>query len=141
MSGTIARYGFRYQDIYLLIRIFSYLKECRLAELEEKEKPVEITFGIESPLMRKSENSDWDVLVLQGKVYEIIEVKSGAVSKDDRRRFWLRLRESLINNIDEKDKVKPKLVIDPDNPPAALKAWRALSEEENLDYFNTIKNS
>src|ERR1019366_840584 len=111
MSGYTARTGFRYQGLYLLFRVLRDASDSLdqawqighpdvLQNLDQSQ----IRYGIEaSPRVagptggRITAGPGWDVLVLARDRFEFAEVKSGAVSKDDRVAFWRRLRRELAN--------------------------------------------
>lgn len=141
MSGHIARTGFHYQDLYLLYRV---LRDACDSLEEAWEKGLSdvlpildkngARYGIEasprSPLDKGESGptgSDWDVLVLALKRFEFAEVKSGAISKDDRLALWGRLRRELGRQPTEATNLVPVLVVDT-NKAGDLTKWQGLAE-------------
>ena len=103
MSGSIARTGFLFQDLYLLARMLrTASKSLDLAwrtsapDVVESLKDLQVRFGLEAS-SSAGESLDWDVLVLTGNKLEFAEVKSGPVSKEHRIAFWRRLRRELTS--------------------------------------------
>ncbi|MDQ0878963.1 hypothetical protein QFZ77_007622 [Paenibacillus sp. V4I3] len=135
MSGLIARYGFRFQDLFLLKKIIAHIGEIQRAKTDGTPPPAELRFGVEASVPT-SEAKDWDVLVLRTHVKQVMEVKSGQITAEDRRAFWLRLREELFRAGEQHDQILPVMVIDSEKPPSAAEAWAALGTrmtfEENL---------
>lgn len=139
MSGHIARSGFQYQDLYLLLRVLrdasgslDHAWENGVSEVLRVLDGSEVRYGIEaSPRANEKTGEvatggpDWDVLVLTREKFEFAEVKSGAIDKDDRLAFWKRLRRELAARPEESDKVAPILVVDPDKA-GDLTKWQEL---------------
>ena len=103
MSGSIARTGFLFQDLYLLARMLRTASNSldlawrsSAPEVVESLKDLQVRFGLEAPSSAE-ESLDWDVLVLTGNKLEFAEVKSGLVSKEHRIAFWRRLRRELTS--------------------------------------------
>jgi hypothetical protein len=107
MSGQNARAGFRFQDSYLLFRVLQgVVTEFNstwdsLDALASTFATADQKFGIEAKPRAQGESRateslhDWDVFVCLDTHPEWIEVKSGQISKEDRERFWCRMRELL----------------------------------------------
>lgn len=120
VSGHLARKGFRYQDLYLLLRMLEVagkeLDQCWIQPAPNFAAALDtlpIRFGIEaSPRPDNAGVLDWDVLVSNAQQLELAEVKSGSVDKDDRIAFWRRLRRELSSTSPQD--VIPILVVDPD---------------------------
>ena len=95
--------------------------------------PLPQTFGVESNPERteasKSENgerpSDWDVFVSDRDMQKLVEVKSGAISKDYRVVFWRRLWRQLAHNQCDYLRLIAALVLDP-NRPGNIEIWERL---------------
>jgi hypothetical protein len=137
MNGHIARTGFRYQDLYLLFRVLDIVRgayqnawNSGAGDLLNVAASVTTTFGIEANNrlvgFTKSDDveppRDWDVFVADSEVQELIEVKSGAISKADREVFWQRLRHER-----RPDLLVPALVVDPAKA-GNVAIWRKLTE-------------
>lgn len=140
MSGYTARTGFRYQDLYLLFRVLRDASDSldrawhigaqdALQNLDTSQ----IRYGIEASPRPSGQNGeliasgpDWDVLVLSQNRLEFAEVKSGAISKDDRLAFWKRLRRELASGSRAATDVVPVLVVDP-NTAGDLIKWQELA--------------
>lgn len=60
------------------------------------------------------ESRDWDVVVANGNLLELVKVKSGGVDKNDQPIFWARLRRELGINVSGMSEIHPRLVVDPD---------------------------
>ena len=141
MSGSRARRGFRFQDAFLLSRV---LDELRLVLSDAWNRPGESeagwtdglshTFGVEAKprsesASRLTENLlDWDVSARLPDRDEWIEVKSGSVSKEDRRAFWCRMRETLSALQDDGGRFHPGLAADPTELDD-LERWQELAVE------------
>lgn len=140
MSGYTARTGFRYQDLYLLFRVLRDASDSLdqawligasdIVQVLGKQK---MRYGIEaSPRVATptegtiTAGPDWDVLVLADNKLEFAEVKSGAVSKDDRVAFWCRLRRELAEGYKGRAEVVPVLVVDPGTA-GDLTKWQGLA--------------
>ena len=140
MNGQIARTGFRYQDLYLLLRVLEIVRgayqdawDSATSDLLTAAGSVKTKFGIEAnsrPVgLTKSDDgppSDWDIFVGDFQAEELIEVKSGAISKADREVFWRRLRRELAQ-IEQRRGLFPALVIDPAKA-GNLKIWKDLAQ-------------
>jgi hypothetical protein len=132
--------GFRYQDLYLLFRVLRDASDSLerawqngLADVFQILDKEAIRYGIEAspriagPTVEAvTTGPDWDVLVLAHEKLEFAEVKSGAVSKDDRLAYWCRLRRELANGLCGSTIVVPVLVVDP-NTAGDLSKWQDLS--------------
>jgi hypothetical protein len=96
MSGALARKGFRFQDLYLLRRVLeesashfsSILESASLTPLAQPR------FGIEVGTCAGS-SADWDSVIEYDNRSELIEAKSGSISRAERVRFWRRLRREV----------------------------------------------
>ncbi|WML51703.1 hypothetical protein RCG17_20035 [Neobacillus sp. PS3-12] len=133
MSGQTSRFGFRFQDLYLLRQVFMDIanqKRDEIAGKVHKEKQ----FGVEARTPVTG-TTDWDILVIGDEKHTVLEVKSGAVSQKDRVSFWLRIREEIFH-VEQKESIYPGLVINSDNLPAAFEALSQLSERANFDDYN-----
>jgi hypothetical protein len=140
MSGFSARSGFRYQDLYLLYRVLRNASNSLEDAWANGATDVlgildrnSVLYGIEAPRRAASPSGapdtadrDWDVLVLAKEKLEFAEVKSGAVSKQDRLAFWSRLRRELSKAADSKVEIVPILVVDP-NTSGELEKWNQLA--------------
>ena len=140
MSGYTARTGFRYQDLYLLFRILQDAStslervwQNGIGDTLDALDKIEVRYGIEASPRTDlqsgeaiSEGPDWDVLVLTRGRFEFSEVKSGAITKDDRLAFWKRLRRELASPLWVGVEVVPILVVDPDNA-GDLSKWDELA--------------
>src|SRR6266540_2559734 len=121
MSGALARKGFRFQDLYLLRRV---LREAA----EEFSHTVDGTvfhqtkFGIEARASAPN-SPTWDSVVQYLEGREVIEVKSGTVTKADRVAFWKRLRREA--NVVRDKHIRPVLVVDPSSE--EIRKWSALA--------------
>lgn len=133
MSGHLARKGFRFQDLYLLVRVLEAVGK----QLDESWRQpasnftvaldsLQVRFGIEASARNSTDANalDWDVLVSSPEQLELAEVKSGAVEKDDRLAFWNRLRGELTASSSQR--VVPVLVVDPDVA-GELATWTGLA--------------
>ena len=127
MSGALARKGFRFQDLYLLRRV---LREAA----EEFSHTVDGTvfhqtkFGIEARASAPN-SPTWDSVVQYLESREVIEVKSGTVTKADRVAFWKRLRKEA--NVVRDKHIRPVLVVDPSRE--EITKWRALATMSTRD--------
>lgn len=119
MSGYIARKGFRYQDLYLLMRVLEAVREVIDRSWTAGQTNVTLSldqmswrFGIEA-LSRLDASGilDWDVIVKSPGRTELAELKSGTVARDDRIAFWRRIRRE---GVDALERIHPVLVLDPD---------------------------
>ena len=121
MSGALARKGFWFQDLYLLRRV---LREAA----EEFSHSVDGTFfdqakfGIEARTSAPN-SPTWDSVVQYLESREVIEVKSGTVTKADRVTFWKRLRREA--NVVRDKRIRPVLVVDPSSE--EITKWQALA--------------
>ncbi len=122
MSGQTSRSGFLFSDIYLLDLALRDSLDVDLSILSGQAdgKP---KYGIEASI-KDGDDKDWDVLVIETDKCRVQEVKSGAISAQDRRVFWLRIRSLVSDNGHEK--VVPQLVVNSENRPAAFPAWQGL---------------
>jgi hypothetical protein len=140
MSGTAARSGFRFQDLYLLLRVLraasesfdeAWLSGARDVTQVLSRSP--LRFGVEAspregfPSGENSIAPDWDVLVLAQDKLEFAEVKSGAIAKEDRIAFWRRLRRELTKGSTTGQIIAPVLVVDPGTA-GELAKWQALAK-------------
>lgn len=125
MSGSLARKGFRFQDLYLLRRVLREAAE-QLSHVVGGSVAVsvrkEAQFGIEASVPAPS-SPTWDSVVAYDDGREVIEAKSGALSKADRVTFWRRLRREL-NITDYKD-TRVVLVVDPSSEETSK--WNGLA--------------
>lgn len=140
MSGTISRGGFLFQDLYLLRRILEAVVNGVGSALagavgvkSDALGSITLRFGLEARpadtvVGSTSDTRDWDVVVLDSKALDLAELKSGAVTKDDRIAFWRRLRRELLDPLSDTYPVHPKLVVDPDKL-ENLGRWEALAAE------------
>lgn len=137
MSGHIARKGFRYQDLYLLLRVLrSGSGSLESAWRSGANNVLEVLdanparFGIEAADSQADSGqvTDWDVLVLDGERFEFAEVKSGEVGKQDRITFWNRVRRELQNRLSDAIPLVPVLVIDPEKI-GNIGIWSELAEK------------
>ena len=140
MSGHAARLGFRYQDLYLLLRVLqdasAYLDKAWNTGLPNGAGLLDgspTRYGIEASLRTQGPadgttvaGPDWDVLVSHDDTLEFAEVKSGTISKDDRLAFWRRLRRELASSSSHVKAVVPILVVDPDKA-GELGKWEELA--------------
>jgi hypothetical protein len=121
MSGALARKGFRFQDLYLLRRV---LREAA----EEFSHTVDGTFfdqakfGIEARASAPN-SPTWDSVVQYPESREVIEVKSGTVTKADRVAFWKRIRREA--NVVRDKHIRPVLVVDPSSE--EIRKWSVLA--------------
>lgn len=136
MSGDIARGGFIFQDTYLLKRLLE-AAAGRLDELWKNRVPASwcdhdlARFGIEA----KSRPVDpgverpWDIFIERAGRVELIEVKSGELSRDDFRVFWSRLRREprSVEPNGERGRLIPVLVVDPQKAGGHLEKLRQLA--------------
>ncbi|MED4060915.1 hypothetical protein [Priestia megaterium] len=134
MSGQTSRYGFRFQDLYLLREVFMDIANKKSSEITgtvHKER----RFGVEARRPNTG-TTDWDILVIDDEKHSVLEVKSGAVNPKDRASFWLRIREEIFQSSQTDNNIYPGLVINSDNLPSAFKAWFALSERTSFTKNN-----
>src|SRR5882724_5428927 len=112
MSGSLARKGFRFQDLYILRRILEEGAShfASIIEVPPSERPHQPRFGIEVGTSAVS-NDDWDSVIEYERRVEVIEAKSGCISKSKRIRFWRRLRREA--QLNKNITVHPVLVVDP----------------------------
>ena len=141
MSGQIARSGFLFQDLYLLLRILRAASDCLDSAWRAGQSSVvnllgsvPIRFGLEASapdssagIVSGSIRLDWDVLVLRPSRLEFAEVKSGTVTKDDRIVFWRRLRRELNRDANAAIILVPVLVVDPTKVDS-LNKWTELTQ-------------
>lgn len=135
MSGSDARRGFRYQDLYLLGRILPYLRNVfRMVwragghEVFSALDASPLRFGIETKASNApadGEDATWDLTIADGQEEEIIEAKSGAVQRADRLVFWERLRKTVGLRVDQSLRLVPVLVVDPEAE--SMDKWRGLA--------------
>ena len=121
MSGALARKGFRFQDLYLLRRV---LREAAKAFARTVDGIIydQAKFGIEARASAPS-SPTWDSVVEYLKNREVIEVKSGTITKADRVAFCKRLRREA--NVVRNKHIRPVLVIDPSGE--EITKWSALA--------------
>ncbi|PSA89253.1 hypothetical protein C6370_19950 [Bacillus atrophaeus] len=131
MSGQTSRYGFRFQDLYLLEQIFLDIASRKKDEISGKIHK-EKKFGVEAKTPDTG-TTDWDILVIDDEKHKVLEVKSGAVNQKDRVSFWLRIREEIFQTDIKPNDISPGLVINSDKKPVALQAWLDLSERTSFD--------
>lgn len=131
MSGSDARKGFKYQDNYLLFRVLRAAADCLQIAWESGANDVlqildnsTLQFGIEASSI-EGNGPDWDVLVLDAKKLEFIEVKSGVIGKADRITFWKRLRKEINRSLTDANNITPVLVVDPQKNDNLTK-WQGL---------------
>ena len=113
MSGSLARRGFRFQDLYLLRRILEEAASSLAADVfgpDGSRRRSDLRFGIEARTSA-SGSSDWDGIISSVDECEVIEAKSGAITKGDRIAFWRRLRREA-HRLNETS-IHPVLVADP----------------------------
>src|SRR3954447_24572159 len=108
MSGSLARCGFRFQDLYLLRQMLRDTAETVAAKMAGDGNPAPplLRFGIEATTSLAG-SPDWDSLVEHADTIEVIEAKSGTISKDDRLALWRRLRREILSGA--KKKIRPVL--------------------------------
>src|SRR5579862_1478603 len=124
MSGSTARKGFEFQDLYLLLRVLRAASDSLdsawtkgTADVFHAGDDHVPKFGIEaSPRVAavhdpNPSGPDWDVLVLSRDKLEFAEAKSGAVQKEDRLAFWRRERRELHRNAAQVHTFVPVLVV------------------------------
>lgn len=129
MTGQISRFGFRYQDLYLLRLVLEKIKDELISKINNTANlSSQLKFGVEAEVGQK----DWDILIIKDKKHELIEVKSGEVTKDDRKTFWLRLRKELNNSGNKPEEIYPILVIS-DPTITAYNEIKSLSQKTNFD--------
>ncbi|PFR51063.1 hypothetical protein [Bacillus cereus] len=134
MSGQTSRYGFRFQDLYLLRQVFMDIADKKRDEITGTAH-ITKKFGVEARTPDTG-TTDWDILVIDDEKHRVLEVKSGAVDQKDRVSFWLRIREEIFQAKQKEDNIHPGLVINSDNLPVALQAWSHLSERTSFDDYN-----
>jgi hypothetical protein len=134
MSGQTSRYGFRFQDLYLLHQVFMDIANKKREEISGNSHR-ERKFGVEARTP-ETRTTDWDILVIDDEEHRVLEVKSGAVDQKDRVNFWLRIREEIFQSEKKGKNVYPGLVINSDNLPVALKAWSDLSKRTSFDDYD-----
>lgn len=127
MGGDLARLGFRFQDLYLLLRV---LKARADAYTQPPNSGADSTsFGIEAKSFVENEDSSegpaWDILIQCGTEVEIIEAKSGTISRQERSVFWRRLRSEHATPSANRHLI-PVLVVDP-NRVGDLGRWQELA--------------
>lgn len=114
MNGSLARKGFRFQDLYILHRILTEIG-TRFSDTAEDhlraEKDGQSKFGIEVGT-NADRAPDWDNVIEYVDRVEVIEAKSGDVSRTDRIAFWKRLRREAGFAKKNSD-VRAILVVDP----------------------------
>ncbi len=119
MSGYIARKGFRYQDLYLLLRVLEATGSALYEgwglgnpNLPARLDNPSLRFGIEGNASSTTPGTlDWDILIDAPASLELAELKSGAITRDDRLAFWRRIRREGPTTL---KRVAPTLVVDPD---------------------------
>ena len=136
MSGSDARRGFRYQDLYLLSRLLTRVREVLRTvwrtggnELFAALDASALRFGLEakpnaSPLDQTE--APWDITVSDGAEEEIIEAKSGEIQRHDRLVFWRRLRNAARLRLNHDTILIPALVVDPEAE--SIGKWRGLAD-------------
>ncbi len=139
MSGSDARRGFRYQDLYLLSRLLPRVREILRAvwrtgghELFSALDESPLQFGVEAKASGQSDdstNAAWDVTITDGTEEEIIEAKSGDIQRPDRLVFWQRLRRTAASSVHQTATLVPALVADPDAE--SMDKWRGLAGAAN----------
>jgi len=135
MSGSIARKGFLFQDLYLLFRVLTAASKSLDASWDAgASNPIEALgmsscrFGLEASNSDTAIAKDWDVLVHEESRLEYAEVKSGAINKQDRLVYWERLRRELAGAANSGTFVVPILVVDPQELDSIDK-WQGLANE------------
>ena len=141
MSGSTARKGFEFQDLYLLLRVLRAAGDSLdsawtkgTADVFHDGIDQMPQFGIEaSPGIAAGGDSsalgpDWDVLVLSRNKLEFAEAKSGVVHKQDRLAFWRRLRRELHRYASQVHTLVPALAVDPSKS-GDLTKWLGLASE------------
>jgi hypothetical protein len=96
MSGALARKGFRFQDLYLLRRVLEE-SASHFSSILESALPNPLAqprFGIEVGTSAGS-SADWDSVIEYADRTELIEAKSGSISRGERIIFWRRLRREV----------------------------------------------
>lgn len=138
MSGYIARTGFRFQDLYLLLRVLRTASDALEQAWQSNAHDViqtirkwPVRFGIEASPVANVTNDpnattpDWDVLIESKTKFEFAEVKSGAIPKSDRLTFWVRLRREIAGNPDAAKTLTPVIVVDPQTA-GEIDKWQKL---------------
>ena len=112
MNGSLARKGFRFQDLYILHRILAEIgrRFVDAAGDQLKAESGESRFGIEVGT-DADRAPDWDNVIEYGDRIEVIEAKSGNVSRSDRIAFWKRLRREP--GLAKNSNIRAILVVDP----------------------------
>lgn len=69
----------------------------------------------------------WDVTIEEREIWDVVEVKSGKLSKDDRLTFWRRLKRELAFARDSQKRIRPVLVLDSGVDPVSFKNFSELT--------------
>ncbi len=124
MPGDTARRGFQFQDRYLL--------HCLLMEAADYiggDRNSPKRFGIEARTGTATLEFTpmWDVTIEERDIWDVVEVKSGKLSKDDRLTFWRRLKRELAFARDSQKRIRPVLVLDSAVDPVSFKNFSELT--------------
>lgn len=126
MGGDTARRGFQYQDRYLLLQL---LKE---AATSLKDGRAQKRFGVEAQTPQDAGSSPaWDVIIQDGFLYDVVEVKSGSVERLDRLVFWRRLRTEATSARRKSIIIRPLVVLDPSA--SSVDSWLSIPEIVNFN--------
>lgn len=125
-GGIVARGGFEFQDLVLSIRVVEHLSARLLAQSTGSPEPTEPTFYVEGRPTSPIDAPDWDVVERRPSDGRLVfeEAKGGAVSREDRIVFWLRLR-ATAETYGAGDLVA-RLTINRDEPPTGIEHFRGL---------------
>jgi hypothetical protein len=139
MSGHVARKGFLFQDLYLLLRVLRTASESLdsawragsdaigALDLLPRRFGLEASASAAAKATPDADSLDWDVVVLGESKFEFAEVKSSVVTKSDRIAFWRRLRRELARDSNASALLVPILVVDPSNSDK-LNKWQELAQ-------------
>src|SRR5437868_5220959 len=114
MSGSLARKGFRFQDLYLLHRFLMEAANRFASGIDESgllKRLPEPRFGIEATTSAEDKSPDWDIVIAYHDRVEVIEAKSGLVSRSERITFWKRLRREV--QFSKQNKTCAVIALDP----------------------------
>src|SRR5580698_583430 len=115
-GGRPARAGFMFQDLVLAERVVTHLARKRLATIDGTPPPASPEFRVEAAV-GDAAAPDWDLVERGDHALVIEEVKSGALTAEDRRILWRRIRQTIANADVSSRRIEVRLTVNQAAPP------------------------